>query len=394
MLIHENFLLQTKTGQRLFQDYAKHLPIYDYHCHLDPREIHENREFNNIGEMWLAADHYKWRLMRQNGVDERYITGDATYYEKFEKFVECVESAIGNPLYHWCHMELTRFFDCDLLLKRENTKAIWEQCAKFRYTPQQLIDMSNVAMIGTTDPPDSTLEYHTALAGYKTAVKPSFRPNLVGADIGYLRERIEYFHAKGCRLADHGLDVFSDEALDTLRQLLPEYAKRGWVAQLHIGAVRNNNVAEFKRLGGDIGYDSMNDVPLSQLVNGLLGSVEQLPKMVLYSLNPNHDPVLATITGNFPGVMHGSAWWFNDTFDGMRAQMKTLASMGALNKFLGMLTDSRSFLSYTRHDYFRRILCDMLGEWVEAGHYPNDDALLKGIVEGVSFYNAKAFFEG
>ena len=397
MLINENFLLQSKTAEELFFKYAKNLPIYDYHCHLDPREIYENKEFSDIGEMWLKGDHYKWRLMRQNNVNERYITGDASYFEKFEKFVECIEVAIGNPLYHWCHMELKRYFDCDLILKKENTKAIWEQCLKFKYTPQKLIEMSNVAMIGTTDAPDSDLKYHKLISEsgkLDTKVLPSFRPNLKDADIDYLFERIEYFHQNGCRLSDHGLDEFDENSLCTLKILAEEYGRRGWVMQLHIGALRNNNISEFKRLGGDIGYDSMNDQNIAEYINKLFGQVENLPKTVLYSLNPTHNALLATITGNFRNVQHGSAWWFNDHFDGMREQMKSLASLGALNKFIGMLTDSRSFLSYTRHEYFRRILCDLIGEWVEAGHFPNDESLLKPIIEGICYYNAKEFFEG
>jgi len=293
-------------------------------------------------------------------------------------------------------MELRRYFDCDLILKKENIAAIWEQCGKFKYTPQKLIKMSNVAMIGTTDAPDSDLKYHKLIAesgSLDTKVLPSFRPPLKGIDVNYLLERIEFFHQNGCRLSDHGLDELDENSLGTLKILAEEYGKRGWVMQLHIGAIRNNNISEFKRLGGDIGYDSINDMNISEPINRLLGSVENLPKTILYSLNPIHNAVLATITGNFRNVQHGSAWWFNDHFDGMREQMKNLANLGAFNKFIGMLTDSRSFLSYTRHEYFRRILCDLVGEWVEDGHFPNDERLLKTIIEGVCYYNAKEFFE-
>jgi len=389
----EDFLLSTETARKLYYDIAKGMPIYDYHCHLDAQEIYENKEFADIGEMWLKHDHYKWRLMRQNGVDEHFITGGASFFEKFEKFVECVEFAIGNPLYHWCHMELRRYFDCDLILKKENVKAIWEQCAKFKYTPRKLIEMSNVAVICTTDAPESDLKYHNLLNGFSAKVLPTFRPDLRNADIDYLLERVEFFHRNGCRLSDHGFDELDDGSMDTLRILMEEYGRRGWVMQLHIGALRNNNRAEFARLGGDIGYDSVNDMNIAAAINGLLGSVENLPKTILYSLNPAHNAVLASITGNFRNVQHGSAWWFNDHIDGMTEQLKTLANLGALNKFIGMLTDSRSFLSYPRHDYFRRILCDIIGNWVEGGRFPADWETLSTIVRGICFENAKKYFE-
>ena len=390
-MLDKNFLLQTKTARELFFKYAENLPIYDYHCHLEPRDIYENAEFHDIGEMWLKGDHYKWRLMRQNGVDEHYITGGASYYEKFEKFIECVELAIGNPLYHWCHMELQRYFDCGLTLKRENTKAIWDMCGKVKYTPQKLIEMSNVKAICTTDMPESDLKYHALLKDYSTKILPAFRPTLKNADIGYLLERIAFFHENGCRLSDHAVDDFNDT--ETLKALAEEYSRRGWVMQLHIGTLRNNNKIEFARLGADIGFDSVDDMNIAAALNEFLGSVNGLPKTILYSLNPVHNAVLATITGNFRNVQHGSAWWVNDHYDGMREQMKSLASMGALNKFIGMLTDSRSFLSYTRHEYFRRILCELIGDWVESGSFTDDEAILKKIVEGVCYYNAVEFIE-
>ena len=393
-IFDKNFLLKTKTAQELFHSYAKDLPIFDYHCHLDPQEIYKNEVYTNLGEMWLKGDHYKWRFMRQNGVDEHYITGDAPYYDKFVKFTDCIETAIGNPLYHWCHMELRRYFNCDLLLNKANAKAIWDACGKFKYTPQQLIEMSNVSVICTTDSPESDLKYHILLKDFPTKILPTFRPNLKEAKVDYLLERIEFFHQNGCRLSDHGLDEFDEGSLETLKILMEEYARRGWAVQLHIGALRNNNKAEFMRIGGDKGYDSINDINIAAVINNLLADVKNLPKTVLYSLNPTHNSVLATVTGNFKNVQHGSAWWFNDHYDGMREQMKSLASMGALSKFVGMLTDSRSFLSYTRHEYFRRILCDLVGEWVESGHFVNDKATLKKIIEGVCYYNAVDYFEG
>ena len=396
----ENFLLKNEVSQTLFHKYAKNMPIYDYHCHLNPKEIVENKPFKNITEMWLKGDHYKWRLMRDNGIDEYYITGDADDYEKFEKFVSCVSRAIGNPIYHWCHLELQRYFDCYDILKEENTKKIWDKCAEKTYTPKQLIEMSNVAVICTTDAPGDTLEYHKILKDYKGAkILPAFRPNLnkefykdMENPKKWLVEQIEYFHENGCRISDHGLDNFDEFSVDLLKFLAEEYAKKGWTMQLHIGAIRNNNKKMFEKLGPDTGFDSVNDISIAQHVSDILGSVENLPKTILYSLNNIHNSVIGTMTGNFRNVQQGSAWWFNDHYDGMREQMKSLANLGALNKFVGMLTDSRSFLSYPRHEYFRRILCGLIGEWVEEGHFPYDEEILKEIVEGICFNNAVEFF--
>lgn len=396
-----DFLLYNLTGQKLYE-FAKKMPIFDYHCHLSPKEIFENNEFTNIGEMWLKGDHYKWRLMRNNGVSEKYITGDATYFEKFEKFIECLQYSVGNPMYHWCKMELSVYFDVDDDILAKNTKTIWDKCNQKKYTPQKLIEMSNVYAICTTDDPKDNLDYHIKLKNMKTKVLPTFRPNLtqkyyvdnnITDEKTYLVERMDYFNEIGCKISDHGLDEFSAFSIDLLKFLANEYEKRGWTMQLHIGAIRNNNKAMYKEFGADIGFDSVNDLNISSVINNLLGDINNLPKTILYSLNPVHNAVLATITGNFRNVQHGSAWWFNDHYDGMIEQMKSLASVGAINKFIGMLTDSRSFLSYTRHDYFRRILCNLIGEWVEKGQFINDIEILKKLVEDISFYNAKSFLD-
>lgn len=388
-MFDENFMLKTETARHLFFDYAKALPIIDYHCHLSPQELYENKPFANIGEMWLKGDHYKWRIMRNNGVDERYITGDADYYEKFLKFMECLQYAAGNPMYHWCKLELKRYFDVDDELTAANAKRIWDKCSEKTYTPQQLVALSNVECICTTDKPDDLLDYHEKLKSLPTKVLPAFRPDL-SANLGHLCERMDYFAERGCVLSDHAVDDWTQ--VDKLVKLGEEYAKRGWTMQLHVGALRNTNPEMFKKLGPDTGFDSVNDFAIAEKLAGLIGRMENRPKLILYSLNPTHNAVISSMTGDFRNVQHGSAWWFNDHNDGMRDQMKSLASVGALNKFVGMLTDSRSFLSYTRHEYFRRILCDILGDWVENGEFIADDEILKTIVEGVCYKNAKEFF--
>ncbi len=404
-IINENFMLYNKVSKQLYETYAKDLPIIDYHCHISPQMIAENYQFKNAYELFLGGDHYKWRQLRTNGVDERYITGHVDDYEKWLKFAETIPMLIGNPLYHWTHLELKRYFDIDELLCVENAKNIWDkvnEClAKEEYRVQGLIQKSKVAVICTTDNPYDTLEYHRQLKDFDTKVVPAFRPDLgnIQSDIG---ERMDFFHQNGCRLSDHAVDDMEDDTIEKLIFLGEEYAKRGWVWQLHIGAMRNNNTRMFEKLGADTGFDSVNDFQIAEGLSQILDSLEKknaLPKTILYTLNPKDNYVLGTMLGNFQGggipgkIQFGSGWWFNDQRDGMESQMKALANLGMLSRFVGMLTDSRSFVSYTRHEYFRRILCNLIGGWVEKGEYPNDQRMLKQIVEGICYYNAKEYFD-
>jgi len=459
----ENFLLSNDTAITLFHDYAKKMPIYDYHCHLNPKEIWENKRFKNITEVWLYGDHYKWRAMRANGIDEKYITGDASDYDKFRAWARTVPYTIGNPLYHWTHLELQRYFGVYDILNEENCDKIWEkvnaQIAGEGFTVKDLIRKSNVKLICTTDDPTDTLEYHEKIAAsndLSAKVYPAFRPDK-GVNINLptftpwvkklsevcnkpiktyadlleaLEERVNYFHKHGCRLSDHALDyvLYADTTFDEAAKVFEKamngetitledekkyktytmlffgklYAKLDWTMQLHIGAMRNNNTKMFKKLGPDTGYDSIYDNSIAYPLSRLLDALEvedSLPRTILYSLNPTDNAVLASMLGNFqgggiPGKMQfGSAWWFNDNIDGMVAQMKELANMGLLSRFVGMLTDSRSFLSYPRHEYFRRILCNLIGEWVEKGMYPADMKILGEIVQGICYNNAKEYFK-
>lgn len=458
----DDFLLSNETAKRLYEDYAKDLPIIDYHCHLDPQEIYENKTYKNITEVWLNGDHYKWRAMRANGVDEQYITGDADDYDKFLKWADTLEMAIGNPLYHWSHLELKRYFGVDETLNERTAPDIWEkvnaQLNSEGYGARDFITKSNVTVICTTDDPTDSLEYHIKLSEdkqFKTAVLPSFRPdkglelNREGfihwvqklsqvADqpieqydhfLSALEARVRFFHSVGCRVSDHGLDyvpyarttkdeaahIFSKAIRGTQVSLEEEkkykthtlvflgklYAELGWTMQYHMNASRNNSPRMFEKLGPDVGFDSMNDSLIAQPLGGLLAALDyddSLPKTILYSLNPSQNHVIGTLIGSFQGggikgkVQMGSGWWFNDTKEGMIAQMKTLADVGLLGRFVGMLTDSRSFLSYTRHEYFRRILCNLIGEWVENGEYPNDMEALGTIVKNISYYNAHHYF--
>ena len=462
MFLDEQFMLHSKTAVRLYEDYAKDLPIFDYHCHLNPQEIWENQKFKNVFEVFLGGDHYKWRAMRSNGIGEEYITGDQPEYDKFMKWAETVPYLMGNPLYHWTHLELKRFFGITEPLSRETGDRIWRQCNEMleddSFRPRALITRSNVVMVGTTDDPVSSLEYHQKIAGlsdFSVRVVPSFRPdkavelqkdgfadyiNELGAAAGIeinsfddlikaLQSRIAYFHENGCRISDHGLEgiPYGEAAAGTLEDIFQramaggkvspaeadcykcaviqacarEYARLGWAMQIHTGALRNNNTKMFERLGPDTGFDSVHDLNIAYSLSRLLDSLERegnLPKTILYTLNPKDNYVLGTMLGNFqsgevPGkIQFGSGWWFNDQRDGMEDQMKTLANLGLLSRFVGMLTDSRSFLSYPRHEYFRRILCNLIGGWVEAGEYPADEAMLKQIVQGICFYNAKQYF--
>mgnify|MGYP001377038676 CR=1 FL=1 len=460
--LDENFLLSNKTAEKLFHEFAKHMPIIDYHCHLSPQEIYENKSFKNLTEAWLYGDHYKWRLMRANGVDENEVTGNASDYDKFLAYAKTVPMSLGNPLYHWSHLELQRFFGVYDIINEDSAPQIWEkvnaQLSGEGFGARDFITKSNVKVICTTDDPTDSLEYHVKIKedpGFEVVVLPSFRPDkgieinrptFVGwvkkleevsgktissyADfLSALASRIEFFHSIGGRLSDHALDyVPFAEATEaeaaaifakglngetvtreeenkykayTLIFLGQQYAKHGWAMQYHINAHRNNNKRMFEKLGPDTGYDSINDSDTAVALAGLLSGMAEsdaLPKTILYSLNPNDYTVLATLMGSFQGggiagkMQLGSAWWFNDTKEGMLYQMQVLADMGLLSRFVGMLTDSRSFLSYTRHEYFRRILCNMIGEWVENGEAPNDEALLKQIVQGICYNNARDYF--
>ena len=451
-IINDTFMLRTETARRLYHDYAAEMPIIDYHCHLDPAMIAKNISFKNITELLLGGDHYKWRAMRSNGVDEKYITGDAPDREKFQKWAETVPYLIGNPLYHWMHLELKRYFDIDLALSPETAEEIWNICnaklATEEFRSQNLILRSNVKVICTTDDPMDTLEHHKALReqGFATKVLPTFRPDkAVNVDketfipyiqkmgvssydemIALLGEKIEFFHENGCRLSDHALDVIPyaegdprpvfDKAMkgepvtkeeadcfktSVLLYCAKQYARLGWAMQLHIGAMRNNSTRMYRALGADTGFDSINDreiaEPLSRFLDAL-DTEDQLPKTILYTLNPKDNYVLGTMLGNFQKapvagkIQFGSGWWFNDQRDGMEQQMRALSNLGLISRFVGMLTDSRSFVSYPRHEYFRRILCNLLGDWVENGEYPNDPAMLKTIVQGICYNNALAYF--
>jgi glucuronate isomerase len=458
----ENFFLENETAVKLYNDYAKDMPILDYHCHLSPKEIAENKRYRNITEIWLGGDHYKWRAMRINGIDEKYITGDSEDKEKFMKWAETMPYCIGNPLYHWTHLELRRYFGIDAILSRDTADKIWDKCnemlQKDEFTAKNLIRRSNVKVICTTDDPTDSLEYHEMIAKDKTfdvKVLPAFRPDKginiekagfadwVGRlakasamDIKTIKDlkealikRLEYFNSMGCRLSDHAIEpVVYAECSDheasaifekalmggTLDQddvtryktniiafLGEQYSRMGWTMQIHLGCMRNNNSSLYKLLGPDTGFDAIDDMSFARSLALLLDKINEtgtLPKTILYCLNPRDNEVISAIAGCFQGgsipgkIQFGTGWWFNDHKDGMRKQMIALANTGLLSRFVGMLTDSRSFLSYTRHEYFRRILCSLIGEWVENGEAPNDMKLLGKMVEDICYNNAKAYF--
>ncbi len=401
--INDSFMLKNQTAKRLYET-VKDLPIIDYHCHISPKMIAENYKFKNAFELFLGGDHYKWRQMRTNGVDEKYITGDAGDFDKWLEFAKTMPYLIGNPLYHWTHLELKRYFDIDETLCEKNAKEIWDKVnallEKDEYRAQGLIKMSNVEVICTTDNPYDSLEYHKQLKDFSTKVIPAFRPDL-GEIKGDITERMDYFHENGCRLSDHAVDKMDDDIIKKLVFLGREYAKRGWVWQLHIGALRNNNSRMYEKLGPDTGFDSVNDFQIAEGLAKILDTLDRenmLPKTILYTLNPKDNYVLGTMLGNFQGggvkgkIQFGSGWWFNDQRDGMESQMRALANLGMISRFVGMLTDSRSFVSYTRHEYFRRILCNLLGKWVEDGEYPTDFEALEEISKDICYYNAKNYF--
>ncbi|MCI8892597.1 MAG: glucuronate isomerase [Eubacterium sp.] len=458
----KDFLLSNETAQKLYVDNAADTPILDYHCHINPQEIYEDRQFENITQVWLGGDHYKWRFMRSCGVDERYITGDAPDKEKFIKWAECVGKAIGNPLFHWSHLELQKYFDYHGVLNKKTAEEVWELCNKKLADPsmsvRSLIKQSNVTLICTTDDPVDSLEWHQKIAedaSFDVQVLPAWRPdkamNLEKPTFGEylstlsevsgvairtfadlkqaLSARMDFFASKGCSVSDHGLEYVmyapaSDDEVEAIfaKRLAgnsitreeelqyktafmvfvgKEYAKRGWVMQLHYGCKRDNNTLQFNKLGPDTGYDCINNyAPSSEIADYLnaLIQTDELPKTIIYSLNPNDNQAIGTILGCFQDstavakIQQGSAWWFNDHKTGMQDQMISLANLGNLSGFVGMLTDSRSFLSYTRHDYFRRILCNLLGTWVENGEYPADYETLNEIVKDICYNNAVRYF--
>ena len=407
--IHSEFMLKNKAAQKLYHEYAEDLPIIDYHCHLPPAAIAENKQFASPAELFLGGDHYgdhyKWRLMRTNGIDEELITGDCDPFDKWMAFAETLPLTIGNPMYHWTHLELKRYFDVDELLSPRTARAIWDHvdaCLKQEeFFAQGLIKRSNVEIICTTDAPGDTLEHHRKLKNFSTRVLPAFRPDLKKVD-GSITKDLDFFHENGCRLSDHAVDDFTPQTMEALIFLGREYAKRDWTMQLHLGALRNTNTRRFAQMGADTGHDTMSEMTMAEELVRLLDALEKedaLPRTILYNLNPKDNYTLAAIIGCFqkgptPGKLQlGSGWWFNDQRDGMEAQMKALANLSLLPRFVGMLTDSRSFVSYPRHEYFRRILCNLLGQWVEEGEYPADWETLGQIVRGISYENAKNYFQ-
>lgn len=458
----KDFLLDTDTAKKLFHDFAENMPVCDYHCHLNPKEIFENKPPESITELWLSGDHYKWRAMRSCGVEEKYCTGDATDREKFQKFAYTLQYCIGNPLYHWAHIELQRYFEIDTPLNAKTADDIFDRAndavKNGDFRPQSLIMKSNVKVVCTTDDPVDDLKYHKLLkdvTDFDCKVLPSFRPDKAlnahldgfadyintlakAADVEIksykdvitaLFKRVDYFDSVGCRVSDQAFDyppyaVAEEDEIDEifsramkgekitlaecdkyrtpiLLALGEKYHDLGWAMEIHIGAMRNNNTLMFNRLGADTGFDSVGDCEIAQPLSRFLDALnvkDKLPKTILFNLNDKDNTVLGTMLGNFQSsdaeskIQFGPAWWFLDTMDGMTNQMKTLGNLGVLGKFVGMETDSRSFTSYGRHEYFRRIMCALLGRWVEDGWYAYDEDILKEIVQGISYNNAIKYF--
>lgn len=458
----KDFLLSTDTAKTLYHDYAATMPVLDYHCHINPEEIAKDRQFDNITQLWLGGDHYKWRQMRSNGVDEYYITGDAPDFEKFKKWAETLSKAIGNPLYHWSHLELQRYFGYYGTLNADTAEEVWNICNEKLAQPdmsvRNIIKKSNVTLICTTDDPIDSLEWHKMIAeddSFDVQVLPAWRPDKAmnieaPGFIDYLKalekasgieinsfaslkdalvNRMEFFNKMGCRASDHALEyvmyqpateeeieaIFSkrmaggtilrDEELKFKTAFMVamgrEYHRLGWAMQLHYGTHRNMNTGMFNKLGPDTGYDCINTYSSTGEMAAFLNALnvtDQLPKTIIYSLNPADNAGIGTVLGCFQGpeckgkIQQGSAWWFNDHKTGMTDQMISLANLGLLANFVGMLTDSRSFLSYTRHEYFRRILCELIGNWVENGEYPDDMNMLGNMVKDISYRNAVNYF--
>ena len=461
--ITDDFMLKNKTAKRLYRSFAKDLPIIDYHCHINPKEIYEDKRFEDITEVWLGGDHYKWRLIRSNGVIEDEITGGADSKTKFLRFARALQKSIGNPMYHWTHLELKKYFNYDGILSADTAEEVYRLCNAKLKEPEMsargIINASNVEMIGTTDDPIDSLEWHIKLAldaSFKAKVLPSFRPdkavniekpgfaeyiqalgNASGIDIksvsdvkDALTKRLDFFCEHGCKVTDHGVDylafspasdseierifskaiqkeaVTADEAdkykTAVMLHLGREYAKRNIVMQIHFNVQRNPNKRLLDSIGPDTGFDCMMTKDCSIALTGFLNALDltcSLPKTIIYSLNPADNEMIDTVIGSFQGsevpgkIQHGAAWWFSDTKSGMEAHLRSLANLSILGNFVGMLTDSRSFLSYTRHDYFRRILCSVIGEWVEDGEYPDDEKALGEIISGICYYNAKRYFD-
>ncbi len=459
--LDKDFLLSTEMAKTLYHDYAENMPILDYHCHINPQEICEDRKFENITQVWLGGDHYKWRQMRSNGVDEKYITGNGTDREKFQAWAETMPKLIGNPLYHWSHLELRRYFGYEGYLNGDTAEEVWNLCnSKLQedsMTVRNLIKQSNVTLICTTDDPVDSLEFHKKLAeddSFDVQVLPAWRPDkalnvekptyaayieqlssVSGIEVKdfaslkeAIRNRMEFFNSMKCCVSDHALEYVmyvpaSDAEVDSIiakslkgeavsreEELkyktafmlfaAKEYNKLGWIMQLHYGCKRDNNAYMFEQLGPDTGFDCINNyAPSAQMADFLnaLSATNEIPKTIIYSLNPNDNASIGTIIGcfqeKFPGkIQQGSAWWFNDHKYGMESQLATLSSIGMLSTFIGMLTDSRSFLSFPRHEYFRRILCNQIGNWVENGEYPANLEFLKEMVENISYNNAVSYF--
>lgn len=460
--LDEHFLLHTKTAQKLYHEYAKHMPIIDYHCHLPQQQIAEDKQFENLTQIWLYGDHYKWRAMRTNGADERYCTGNASDWEKFEKWAETVPYTLRNPLYHWTHLELQRYFDVHKILSPATAKEIYEECTAKLQTPEysvrNLLRKMDVRLVCTTDDPVDTLEFHAQLQAdrFEIPILPAFRPDAamnvdntanfnnyvnrvekaantsIGSFSEYLtalKKRHDFFAAHGCSVSDHGLEeiyaedyteaevkaifgkIRSGKDLDLTERkkfksaMLITFAEwdweRGWVQQYHLGALRNNNSRMLRQLGPDTGWDSIGDFSqarsLAKFLNRL-DSDDKLTKTILYNLNPADNELMATMIGNFNDgsaagkIQWGSGWWFLDQKDGMTKQINALSNMGLLSRFVGMLTDSRSFLSYPRHEYFRRILCSLFGEEIENGELPNDIPWVGKVIQDICFHNAKNYF--
>lgn len=460
--LDENFLLETKTAEKLYHDYAKQMPIIDYHCHLPPQQIAADTQFDNLSQIWLYGDHYKWRAMRTNGVDESYCTGQQSDYDKFAKWAETVPYTMRNPLYHWTHLELQRYFNVHDILNKDTAPKIYEECTAKLQTPEysvkNLLRKMNVKTICTTDDPIDTLEFHQQLKDddFEIPVLPAFRPDAAmnvgnaqnfvayvkkleaAADTSIgnfnqfleaLKNRHDFFATMGCSVSDHGLEeiyaedytlaevetifnkVYAGQALNIIEQnkfrsaMLVIFAEwdneKGWVQQYHLGAIRNNNLKAMRELGPDTGWDSIGDFPQARSISKFLGGLidkSQLTKTILYNLNPADNELMATMIGNFNDgsvagkVQWGSGWWFLDQKDGMTRQLNALSNMGLLSRFIGMLTDSRSFLSYPRHEYFRRILCNLFGNDVEKGELPADLPWIGKIIQDICFNNANNYF--
>lgn len=463
IFISDNFLLTNKLAEELYFEAAKDLPIIDYHCHLPPADIASNKKFENITQVWLAGDHYKWRAMRTNGVDEKYCTGNVSDWEKFEMWAKTVPYTLRNPLYHWTHMELKKPFGItDRLLNETTAKSIWDECnsklAKDEFTTQGLMKQFNVEAVCTTDDPVDSLEYHKQIkdSGFSVKVLPAYRPDKAMAVENFaafkeyfgklqqaanmnitnyktyveaLRKRHDFFHEMGSRVSDHGIETayaeeYTDSEIENIFQkalkgtalslhevlafksaMMYEFGlmdhEKNWVQQLHLGALRNNSSRMMRQLGPDTGFDSIGDFEIAKPLARFLDKLDcdgRLAKTIIYNLNPRDNELMATMIGNFqdgtvPGkLQYGAAWWFLDQKDGMEKQINALSNLGLLSRFVGMLTDSRSFLSYSRHEYFRRLLCSILAEDVEKGLLPDDKPLLQEMVKNISYYNAKNYF--